>query len=426
MKHFLLCMIFLVALTAIPNVNFGQAPNLGAASSFVVFTSAGAFNNTGPSVLTGDVGSYTSSPVGLAIFPDPPAPGIVINGSIYGPAPSPSLATLAQQAAVISAYDQLDAVSCGTTLVLPLAGQILTPGAYCYGAAATLNGEITLDGLGDPNALFIIKIGGALATVGGSNVKLINGASPNNVYWQIGGEFILVDNSAFRGNVIGSGAITMLGTATFAGRALTKAGAISIAANRVTLALTPVAPTITLIQPTCALATGTITITAPTEIGMTYSIDGTTYTNTTGIFSGLASDTYNVTAMNLDGFVSPATSVTINAAPVGVTASLTSQVNVLCFGSSTGSVVITPSGGTAPYSITPAQTGLSAGLHTFTVTDANLCTTTVNATITQPATVLSASLTSQVNVLCFGNSNGSVVITPSGGTAPYSMTPAQT
>ncbi|MFV5686982.1 hypothetical protein ACM55I_16260, partial [Flavobacterium sp. GB2R13] len=43
---------------------------------------------------------------------------------------------------------------------------------------------------------------------------------------------------------------------------------------------------------------------------------------------------------------------------------------------------INPAGGTAPYTITPAQTGLNAGLHTFTITDAKLCTVNKDVTIT--------------------------------------------
>jgi gliding motility-associated-like protein len=68
---------------------------------------------------------------------------------------------------------------------------------------------------------------------------------------------------------------------------------------------------------------------------------------------------------------------------------------------------------------------LTAGLYTFTITDNNGCTTTVDATITQPAEALTAALTSQVNVLCFGGTNGSAIITPAGGTAPYIITPVQ-
>ena len=105
----------------------------------------------------------------------------------------------------------------------------------------------------------------------------------------------------------------------------------------------------------------------------------------------------------------------------------TTHVNVLCFGSSTGSAIATPAGGTAPYTYlwntVPAQTtaiaiNLAAGNYTVTVTDIIGCIATANATITQPATPLAVT-TSQVNVLCFGNSTGSATAIPVGGTAPY-------
>lgn len=79
--------------------------------------------------------------------------------------------------------------------------------------------------------------------------------------------------------------------------------------------LATVTPVTTLTQPTCTLATGTITITSPTGIGMTYSINDLTYTNTTGVFSGVLSGTYSVTAKNSSGCISPATSITINGQP---------------------------------------------------------------------------------------------------------------
>ncbi|MDP2336713.1 MAG: hypothetical protein Q8N05_09725 [Bacteroidota bacterium] len=69
----------------------------------------------------------------------------------------------------------------------------------------------------------------------------------------------------------------------------------------------PTTPTCTLIQPTCTVPTGTITVTAPTGTGMTYSIDGTTYINTSGIFEMLPANTYSVTAKSLDGCISMGT-----------------------------------------------------------------------------------------------------------------------
>src|SRR5204862_211501 len=98
--------------------------------------------------------------------------------------------------------------------------------------------------------------------------------------------------------------------------------------------------------------------------------------------------------------------------------------NVACNGASTGSVVITPTGGVGPYIITPAQTNLAAGSYTFTITDANNCSTTVPVTITEPAAITAT--TAVKNVACNGASTGSVVITPIGGVGPYIISPAQT
>ncbi len=81
----------------------------------------------------------------------------------------------------------------------------------------------------------------------------------------------------------------------------------------VTVNSLPTAPTYTLIQPTGSVLTGTITVTTPTGIGMTYSIDGLTYTNTTGIFTELPG-TYSITAMNSTGCVSIPSVVIIVAA----------------------------------------------------------------------------------------------------------------
>jgi hypothetical protein len=85
---------------------------------------------------------------------------------------------------------------------------------------------------------------------------------------------------------------------------------IMIAETTVTV-LSTAAPTASVtLQPTCSVSTGTITITAPTGSGMTYSIDGLTYT-TTGIFASVGIGTYNVTAKNSSGCISPGTSVVI-------------------------------------------------------------------------------------------------------------------
>ena len=99
-----------------------------------------------------------------------------------------------------------------------------------------------------------------------------------------------------------------------------------------------------------------------------------------------------------------------------------------CFAGSNGAISLTVTGGTASYSYawndgltTPNRTNLDAGSYIVTVTDNNGCTSTTSATITQPATALSVSTTTQ-NINCFGGNNGSISLTVSGGTLPYTYT----
>ena len=242
MKRKLFFTITALALLFLPNISFAQAPRLGTCSTFAVFTAGGLFANSGPSTVTGNIGTNTTTLTG---FP----PGVVINGSINAANAATSQAALD----VATAYSDLSAVNCGTVLGVTMgSGQILTPGVYCTGAAATLNGVLTLDGGGNPNALFIIKVGGAFATgtSTGATVTLIGGATPCNVYWQIDGQFTLGNGSVFAGTVVVNGAIIILGNSSLTGRALSQAGAVSMDTSVVTITLPPVASVITAGGPT--------------------------------------------------------------------------------------------------------------------------------------------------------------------------------
>ncbi len=139
--------------------------------------------------------------------------------------------------------------------------------------------------------------------------------------------------------------------------------------------------------------------------------------------SGLAAGSYSVTVTDAHGCTAT-TGATINQ-PTLLQASETS-VDVKCFGNSTGSIDVTVTGGTTPYSFkwadgptTEDRSGLAAGGYSVTVTDANGCTATTGATINQP-TLLQASETS-VDVKCFNGSDGSIDVTATGGTTPYSF-----
>jgi hypothetical protein len=132
----------------------------------------------------------------------------------------------------LSAYDKFAAIPCDVTLTGTLAGLTLSPGVYCFDAAAALTGLLTLDAQGNPNAVWIFKVGtlgtGALTGTNFS-MKIINGGQLCNVYWWVA-EAATLTNSNFIGTILAGAAITVKG-GTFDGDALAKAAVTLTDAN---------------------------------------------------------------------------------------------------------------------------------------------------------------------------------------------------
>ncbi|HNU34026.1 MAG TPA: gliding motility-associated C-terminal domain-containing protein [Bacteroidia bacterium] len=148
---------------------------------------------------------------------------------------------------------------------------------------------------------------------------------------------------------------------------------------------------------------------------------------TTQNISNVPSGTYSVNVTDANGCNSTIASINISQPSASLSASVTGSQNVSCNGGGNGSVDLTVNGGTTPYTYqwsngatTQDISGLNTGSYTATITDANGCTTSVNATVTQPAGALATSVSSSSNVLCFGGNNGAINLNVAGGTAPYS------
>jgi gliding motility-associated-like protein len=196
-------------------------------------------------------------------------------------------------------------------------------------------------------------------------------------------------------------------------------------------------PIIEVTQPTCAIPTGTIRVTSPTT-GLEFAVDGGAYTSyPSGGFSGLATGAHTIKVKNAAGC-----ETTLNQA-IGVaqgapTAIAVTTVNASC-GASDGTITLgAVTGGTAPYaysidgSVFNANTiyiGLGAGLHTINVKDANGCTFSTTATIsninsptitfdvTDPTCITptgTITLTSDYTGLMFSVDGGSYATYPSG------------
>ncbi len=149
--------------------------------------------------------------------------------------------------------------------------------------------------------------------------------------------------------------------------------------------------------------------------------DGVTTQNRTNLVAG----TYSVTATDASNCSSTLSTIEVTQ-PAAVLTASAAQVNVACYGNATGTITVTPTGGTSPYTYnwgggvtTQNRTELAAGTYAVTITDANGCTTTVTKTITQPnALTLSTAIT---KASCPGVSDGAITLTVSGGTTSYSV-----
>jgi hypothetical protein len=216
--------VLLAAISVSPLLLGQTAPDLGSAASYGVFTGIGEFDNTGLTVIDGDIGTNAGSITG---FP----PGIYT-----GSAHQQDAQSLAAANDLNLAYNELVLAPCDVVLGVTMGnGQVLTSQTYCAGGASTISGELIFDAQGDPNAVFIIKIDGALDVAGMSTITLRNLAQASNIYWQVNGAVAILDNSTFKGTIVANGAIHLYDGATLEGRALSIVGAITMASNLVNI-----------------------------------------------------------------------------------------------------------------------------------------------------------------------------------------------
>jgi gliding motility-associated-like protein len=165
--------------------------------------------------------------------------------------------------------------------------------------------------------------------------------------------------------------------------------------------------------------------------GNEIATSGSSYT-----INGLADGTYTITITDAMGCVHPINSTVAQTSAVAFTVS---PSQATCNGATTGSIVVTPSGGSPNYEIswsgpvsgnpmgseiTTAGASytipfLSAGNYTVTLTDGNNCSSSMPAVVIEPAALNVTS--TPTAALCSGDSNGSIAIGANGGTAAYNI-----
>jgi hypothetical protein len=212
----------LAGLLVLPTPGFALA-TLGSAAGYAVLAGS-AITSTGVTTVQGDVGL---------------SPGISITGMPAGQ-PNPGVIHTADPAAALAKldlgvmYGSLASAVCGTRLTgVNLGAHTLTPGVYCFAAAAGLTGVVTLDAQGDPNAVFVFQMGSTLTVASGASVALVNGAQASNVWWQVGSSATLGIGSTTVGTIIASASITLTTNAVVLGRVLARTGAVTLDKNNI-------------------------------------------------------------------------------------------------------------------------------------------------------------------------------------------------
>jgi len=205
-----------------------SAPALASTECYALLSADGAVTNTGVTHITGDVGTNVGLTTGFN--------NLFVTGTVH---PIPDVSTAACAADLLDVYNYLNLLPYDIELLHPEQfgnNLVLTPHTYLMNAAAIFTDTLYLNARGNADAVFVIKINGALTTSTYSKVILINGAQSKNVFWKIEGAVDINEYSIFRGNIISNnGAISLLSGVTLDGRAFTTIGSLTVAAITATM-----------------------------------------------------------------------------------------------------------------------------------------------------------------------------------------------
>ena len=232
-----------------------------------------------------------------------------------------------------------------------------------------------------------------------------------------------------------TGVFTGLTPGTYSVLATSSVGCSFVRSNIVINAGSSLSGTATSATTTCPGATdGTITVTPGTAGTYTYVITPGGATNTTGIFTGLATGTYSVLATNASGCTFTVSNITVTNGPAQTGSATTNTTT--CPGATDGTITVTPgTAGTYTYILNPGGatnttgtfTGLAAG--TYTATGTNTVTgcifTVTNINVTNGPALTGSATTNTTT--CPGATDGTITVTPTNpGTYTYVITPGGT
>lgn len=191
---------------------------LGTTSTFAVLAGS-AVTNTGATTINGDLGV---------------SPGSSVTGSptVSGTTHAGNATAATAQTDLTTAYNDAAGRTVGAiTVAGDLTGRTIAPGLYTSTSSLAISGPLTLNALGNSNAVFIIQMASTLTTAAGSQIILAGGAQASNIIWQVGSSATLGTNSIFKGTILANTSITANTGANVDGRLLARSGAVTLDTN---------------------------------------------------------------------------------------------------------------------------------------------------------------------------------------------------
>jgi len=200
--------------------------DLGTSSTYGVLA-ASAVTNTGPTVVTGDVGvSPSTSITGFTGAP---------NGTNTGATHSADPAAGQAQSDLTTAFNAAAGLTPSLSGLAELNGRSLTPGVYSGGALSLANnGTLTLAGT-SASSVWVFQAASTLIIGSATHIVITGGATACNVFWQVGSSATIGTSAQFQGTVLAAQSISAKTGASIVGRLLARTAAVTLDSNPITV-----------------------------------------------------------------------------------------------------------------------------------------------------------------------------------------------
>jgi hypothetical protein len=196
---------------------------LGTAATFAVLAGTPSVENSGPTVVTGNLGIHPAA----AVNGFTGAPNGTVIGTIY--AADPGGVALQAKADLTTAYLDAEGRTPLPAVACELGGQTFVAGVRTVtDCTMQITGTLTLDGQNDPSSVWIFQAPSDLVTASASSVAFINGGSPCNVFWQVDSSATLGSGSSFVGTILALTSITVANGVNVNGRLLARNGTVTM------------------------------------------------------------------------------------------------------------------------------------------------------------------------------------------------------